>query len=77
MSTLRNIHRKIEYHMRSFIWDFLFLRLGQILKPNSDNVETLYREKKDWAPGNQQQTAVHLKPANLSLLMIENYEETV
>lgn len=46
MSTLRNIHREIEYHMRSFIWDFLFLRLGQILKPNSDNVESLYREKK-------------------------------
>lgn len=61
--------------MRSFIWGFLFLRLGQILKLNPDKP---YKEKeKSWAPGNQQQSTVHRKPANLSLLMVENYEETV
>ena len=62
--------------MRSFIWGFLFLRLGQILKLNPDKLYTR-KKQKSWAPENQQQSTVHRKPANLSLLMVENYEETV
>lgn len=60
---LRNMHREISNLMRSFTRDFLYLRLSQEHKP--DLRQKLYTEEK--TPENLQQTAVHLKPANIGL----------